>query len=80
MVVEIGREPLKIQVLTGVDGIQFEEAFLNRVFLEDDGLSIPIISYEDLLKSKEASGRGRDKIDLEELKKIRGESGGPRNR
>ena len=80
MVVEIGREPLKIQILTGVDGIQFEEAFLNRVFLEDDGLSIPIISYEDLLKSKEASGRGRDKIDLEELKKIRGESGGPRNR
>ena len=73
IVVEIGREPLKIQVLTGIDGVTFEECFEEKVFLESDGLKVPFIGFEKLLENKQASPRAKDKIDLEELKRIRGQ-------
>jgi predicted nucleotidyltransferase len=69
-VVEIGREPLKIQVLTGVDGVTFEACHRRRVMVDADGLQIPFISLEDLLANKAASPRAKDKIDLEELRRI----------
>ena len=71
MVVEIGREPLKIQILTGIDGIQFDDAYIRKVYWTDQDLSIPFIGFEDLLKNKESTGRGRDKIDVQELMKNR---------
>lgn len=83
MVVEIGREPMKIQVLTGIDGVTFEECEAGRVFLDEGGLRVPFIGLEELLKNKAASPRGKDQIDRAELLKIReaprgggGESGG----
>jgi predicted nucleotidyltransferase len=70
-IVEIGREPNKIQVLTGIDGVRFDAAYRNRVEVELDGLRIPFIGIDDLLRNKEASGRGKDLIDLEELRRIK---------
>jgi predicted nucleotidyltransferase len=75
MVVEIGREPMKIQVLTGISGVTFEECYTEKAIFEDGGMHIPIIGLKALLKNKAASGRGKDKIDLEELNKNRGEQG-----
>ena len=73
IVVEIGREPLKIQVLTGIDGVTFEECYEEKVLFDaGEGLRIPFIGFENLLKNKEASPRAKDKIDFEELKRIRG--------
>lgn len=74
IVIEIGREPLKIQVLTGIDGVIFEECWLERKDVALSGKTIPFIGIESLLKNKAASGRAKDKIDLEELKSIRAES------
>jgi hypothetical protein len=71
-VVEIGREPIKIQVLTGIDGVAFETGYRNRVYLEESGLKIPFISLGDLIANKGATPRSKDKIDLEELRKIHG--------
>jgi len=72
-VVEIGREPLKIQVLTGIDGVTFGECLERKVFFDaGDGLKVPFIGFEDLLKNKKASPRAKDQIDFEELKRIRG--------
>ena len=74
-IVEIGREPNKIQVLTGIDGVQFSGAYENRIEVDLDGLRVPFIGIDDLLKNKEASGRSKDLIDLEELRRIKsGES------
>ena len=73
IVVEIGREPLKIQILTGIDGVNFEECYKNKVLFDaGNGLSIPFIAFKDLLKNKSASPRAKDKIDFAELKRIRG--------
>jgi len=69
IVVEIGREPIKIQVLTGIDGVTFEECFKEKKDFLIDGLSLPFIGLGCLLKNKKASPRAKDKIDFEELLK-----------
>lgn len=71
IVVEIGREPLKIQVLTGIDGVTFEECYDGKMSLELGDRKVPFIGFDDLLRNKAASPRAKDKIDFEELKRIR---------
>ena len=66
-IVEIGREPLKIQVMTGISGVTFDECFEDRILVAIDDLSVPVISYEKLIKNKIASGRSKDSSDVEEL-------------
>ena len=73
IIVEIGREPMKIQVLTGIDGVAFESCYVRKVEFTDEGLSIPFISLDDLIANKAATPRAKDKIDLEELKRLRDE-------
>jgi len=68
-VVEIGREPRKIQVLTGIDGVQFAECYLNRVEVPYQDFQLKVIGREDLIRNKAASGRPKDRIDLIELEK-----------
>lgn len=70
-IVEIGREPNKIQVLTGIDGVDFSSAYANRIEVDIQGLRVPFIGLDDLLQNKAASGRSKDLIDLEELKRIK---------
>jgi predicted nucleotidyltransferase len=69
-VVEIGREPRKIQVLTGIDGVSFAECYNRRLEIRDDGLLMKFIGKNDLLANKAASGRAKDLIDLDELRKL----------
>lgn len=71
IVVEIGREQMKIQVLTGIDGVTFEECYEGRIDFDIKGLTVPFIGLEELLRNKEASPRAKDKIDVEELKRIK---------
>lgn len=71
VIVEIGREPIKIQVLTGIDGVSFDACYEKRVTFDDSGLSVPFIALDDLIQNKAAAPRGKDKIDLEELRRIR---------
>lgn len=72
IVVEIGREPLKIQVLTGIDGVTFEECYETRETLKaEDGLEVDFIGLDALLRNKAASPRAKDRIDLDELRRIR---------
>ena len=73
IIVEIGREPIKIQVLTGIDGVAFNRCYERRVDFDDAGLRIPFISLDDLIVNKGATPRPKDKIDLEELKRLRDE-------
>jgi len=69
MVVEIGREPIKIQVLTGIDGVTFDECLTEKKDFMINGLNITFIGINSLLKNKKASPRAKDKIDFEELVK-----------
>jgi predicted nucleotidyltransferase len=69
-VVEIGREPRKIQILTGIDGVEFEKCLRGKVEIEINGKMVKFIGKDDLLINKAASGRAKDLIDLDELKKL----------
>jgi predicted nucleotidyltransferase len=69
-VVEIGREPRKIQVLTGIDGVSFNECFERKIEVEIGQINMKFIGKDDLIRNKAASGRPKDRIDLEELEKL----------
>lgn len=69
LVVEIGREPRKIQVLTGIDGVTFADCRSRRVEVKLQGMHLKFISKEDLIRNKKASARSKDLIDIDELNK-----------
>lgn len=66
-VVEIGREPRKIQVLTGIDGVTFSDCETRRIVVELQGLHLKFIGKEDLIRNKQASARPKDLIDIDAL-------------
>jgi hypothetical protein len=47
--------------------VDFDDCWDRRVTVEDDDVSFPMISLEDLKRNKAASGRPKDLLDLEEL-------------
>ncbi|MDO9028048.1 MAG: nucleotidyltransferase [Candidatus Roizmanbacteria bacterium] len=61
---------LQIDIHPFVAGIGFDNAWKNRVETEIKGVNVYVPSIEDIIKMKEAAGRGKDKIDLEVLKEI----------
>ncbi len=66
---QMGRPPLRVDIMMSIPGVRFEEAWKNRVMVELEDLRIPFISRADLIRAKEASGRPQDKIDLQKLRK-----------
>lgn len=67
MVVQLGRPPRRIDILTGVDGIDFETAWNSRIEVFLGELVVPFISKEQLILSKRAAGRQKDLDDLRYL-------------
>ena len=68
-VVQLGVEPCRIDILTGIDGVAFEEAWDAKVTVEVDGISLFVLSKIDLLRNKVASARDKDQSDIAWLKK-----------
>ena len=66
-VVQLGREPQRIDLLTFISGVEFDEAWENRVDLKISGLTAPVIGRADLRRNKLATGRLRDLADAEDL-------------
>ena len=66
-VVQIGLPPRRIDVLTSIRGVEFDEAWPARVIHDVDGLAVPFLGRAALVRNKRASGRTKDKADLEAL-------------
>jgi hypothetical protein len=66
-VVQLGQPPHRIDILTTISGVSFEEAWQDRQFGELDGLTVPLLSKACLIRNKRASGRAKD---LEDLKRL----------
>jgi len=64
-----GVSPVKIEVMTAVKGLQFDETFQKAQFYDENGLQIRFIHINDLIKAKQASGRYKDLDDIEQLSK-----------
>jgi hypothetical protein len=65
--VHFGREPLRIDILNSIDGVNFEECYSNKQTMIFEGTPIYYIHFDDLKKNKLSSGRTKDKADIEEL-------------
>lgn len=64
---QMGVPPVRVDVLMGIPGVEFEAAWERRVEADFDSLSVPFISREDLIAAKRASGRPQDMIDVQSL-------------
>lgn len=65
---QIGVAPRRIDIINSIDGVSFENAYSDRIIVEIESLPVPVISKENIIKNKEATGRPKDKIDADNLK------------
>lgn len=66
-VVQLGYPPLRIDILTAIDGVLFDGAWSRRVESRYGEQKVYFVSREDLIANKKASGRKQDLLDLENL-------------
>ncbi len=71
-VIQIGREPRRIDLLTAIDGVEFDEAWDARNEIQVDGMTISVIGRDEFLRNKRASGRLKDLADVERLENFDG--------
>jgi hypothetical protein len=66
-IVRFGVPPFRIEIMTAIDGVQFDSCYQRVRRFEVEELSIPVISLADLKVNKRAAGRHKDLNDLENL-------------
>lgn len=66
-IIRMGVPPIRIEVLTGVSGVDFHECYGRRIEVAIDDITVNFISLDDLRRNKQASGRYQDLDDIEHL-------------
>lgn len=66
-VIRMGHPPVRLEILTTIDGVDFKKAFARRCVDDIDGQTVNLISLKDLRINKRAAGRPKDLDDLEKL-------------
>ena len=66
---QIGVAPRRIDIITHIDGVTFEDAYKTKEFIEIENLRVPFLSKKNLIKNKESTGREKDRLDADNLKK-----------
>lgn len=69
-VIQIGYPPLRIDILNTIDGVKFEDAFPNKLYVDVNGVEIKYIGLKEFIDNKTATGRIQDIADLREIKKL----------
>jgi predicted nucleotidyltransferase len=64
-VIQLGRAPNRIDVLTSISGVSTDEAFATRISTDLDGIPVYMLSKEALVRNKRAVGRAQDLADLD---------------
>jgi len=67
-VFQLGYTPARADILQGIDWLDFDEAWPRRIELSLQGVPVHVVSAEDLIKSKLASGRLTDLADVEAIR------------
>lgn len=71
-VFQIGVAPRRIDIITSASGLRFDEAFVNSLAVDIEGIEVHIPSVADLIRNKRASGRTKDLADAEALEQLDG--------
>ncbi len=69
---QMGRPPIRVDVLTSIDGVSFDEAWPNRTMADFGGIQIPFIGLAELIRNKKTTGRLQDLADAERLEEANG--------
>jgi hypothetical protein len=69
IILQIGIAPRRIDFITHIDGVEFDDAYESLKIIDIGGLEIPIISKENLIKNKRATGREKDRLDADTLER-----------
>ena len=72
---QIGVAPRRIDIITGATGLRFDEALVRSIALDIEGIQVRILSLDDLIRNKRASGRAKDLADAEALESLRDSDG-----
>lgn len=67
-VVQLGYPPYRVDILTSIDGVRFDEAWPGRLTVQVDGIPLQVIGREDLIRNKVASDRPQDRVDVARLR------------
>jgi hypothetical protein len=67
----LGRKPRRIDILSEIDGVTFEECWKGRTEAQFTSTAVPVIGRAELIKNKHASGRVKDLADLAVLESTR---------
>lgn len=66
-IIQLGYEPVRIDIITSIQGLDFADIWENRIQGPYGGQTVNFIDRENLIKSKKISSRSQDKTDLERL-------------
>ena len=66
-IVQLGYPPARIDLLSSIDGVQFDQCYPRRQLVSVSGVELPILHLDDFRVNKLASGRAKDLADLESL-------------
>jgi hypothetical protein len=69
-VIQLGRAPNRVDLLTKLYGVEFADAWSRRVAAHLDGAEVWMISRDDLIRNKRATGRTQDLADAEFLERL----------
>ncbi|MFM8390110.1 MAG: DUF6036 family nucleotidyltransferase [Actinomycetota bacterium] len=67
LTIQLGYSPDRIDLMTSISGVDFEEAWERRIIATLDGVNFPVIGKADLVANKWALGRPQDLVDLMKL-------------
>jgi hypothetical protein len=67
LIVQIGVPPSRVDVITSIEGVSFDEAWPNRKVIVVDGIGVSVIGRRELLTNKRAVGRPQDRADVARL-------------
>lgn len=77
-VVQLGRPPNRIDLLTSISGVDFESAWSGRVAGEIDGQPVHFVGLRDLIRNKLSSDREKDRADVAKLRDVASHEPGSR--
>ena len=70
VVYQMGLPPQRVDILTSISGVEFDQAWPDRLIVAVEGLSIPVLGAKHLYANKLASGREKDLLDAQLIRKV----------
>jgi hypothetical protein len=69
-VLQLGVAPVRVDIITSITGVEFDEAWPARLRTVFDGEPVSVLSRQHLIQNKSAAGRPQDIADVDFLKKL----------